>query len=129
ILLAFAGTDVVFAVTAATFLWSALNILGIHAPREEHAEEPAGKTAILPEVAAGFRAIAGDSRLRLLVGLLTAVTLVVGAFEVLTVVSALRLLDMGKSGVGWLNTAFGVGALLGAVVSISLVGVRRLSIP
>src|SRR5207302_3673644 len=128
VLLAVAGPDVVFAVTSATFLWSALFIVRIRAPRAEREEQPE-RLAILSEASAGFRAIAGDSRLRLLVGLLTAVTLVVGAFEVLTVVSALRLLDMGKSGVGWLNAAFGVGALVGAFASIALVGVRRLSVP
>jgi len=52
-----------------------------------------------------------------------------GALEVLIVVSAIELLDLGNPGVGYLNTAFGVGALVGSIAAIGLVGVRRLSLP
>jgi MFS family permease len=63
------------------------------------------------------------------VTLLGAQTLVAGALQVLVVVTAIRLLDLGKSGVGFLNSAFGVGALVGAVAAFSLVGLRRLGPP
>jgi MFS family permease len=54
-------------------------------------------------------------------------TLVAGAFNVLVVVSALELLDIGKGGVGALNSAVGIGGLLGAVVAAVLVGRERLA--
>jgi hypothetical protein len=42
---------------------------------------------------------------------------------------AIEQLDIGKAGVGYLHAAFGVGALIGAVAALTLVGVRRLSVP
>jgi MFS family permease len=45
------------------------------------------------------------------------------------VVFAFDLLDQGEAGVGYLNSAVGVGALLGGILTLSLVGVRRLSPP
>jgi MFS family permease len=128
-LLGFASPATVFVVTAALILWSAFFVSRIHAPRAEELPEAAERTGVVAEVLAGFRILWGDSRLRVLVGLLAATTLVVGALEVLTVLMALELLDLGQSGVGWLSTAFGVGALLGAVGATGLVGVRRLSLP
>ena len=46
--------------------------------------------------------------------------------NVLIVVIALQLLDLGEEGVGFLNSAIGIGGLVGAVVSAALIG-RRLS--
>ena len=51
-----------------------------------------------------------------LVGLLTATTLVDGALEVFVVVISLETIGLGNAGVGYLNAAFGVGALAGALV-------------
>jgi MFS family permease len=79
------------------------------------------------ETTAGFRAIGGDSRMRLMVGLFGAQTLVNGAFVVLVTVSAFQLLHLGSGGVGYLNAAFGVGGLIGGAVSVALVGHRRLA--
>ena len=53
-------------------------------------------------------------------------TLVAGALNVLIVVTAIELLDLGPSGVGFLASADGVGGLVGAVVALALVGSRRL---
>jgi MFS family permease len=46
---------------------------------------------------------------------------------VLVVVTAIELLGLGRQGVGWLNSAFGVGGLLGAAAAFALVGRRRLA--
>ena len=43
------------------------------------------------------------------------------------VVLALDVLDMGQSGPGLLNSAMGVGALVGAALAVLLVGRRRLA--
>jgi cyclic nucleotide-binding protein/MFS transporter len=71
--------------------------------------------------------MAADRDMRLLMGLYCAQALVGGAFNVLIVVSALELLDLGNAGVGWLNAAFGVGGLFGAVVALTLLARRRLA--
>jgi MFS family permease len=124
VLLAVSGPAAVFGVTAGSFLWSALCVSRIPRDVPPQAGEPAPvATALL----AGFRAIAADPALRVVVGLTSAQTVVAGAFEVLLVVVAFRLLDAGSSGVGWLNTAIGVGALFGVVAVAALAGRKRLA--
>ena len=126
VLLAATDAGVVFAITAGTFLWSALLIsrlqTGETARPEERPEE-----SILRTASAGFRAIALDGRVRLLVGLFAAQTFVAGALNVLVVVTALEVLDTGETGVGALNSALGVGGLIGAVGAVALVGRKRLA--
>jgi MFS family permease len=125
LLLAATDAGVVFAATAATFVWSALLVLGIGS--EPPPAERSGKTGIAAEAAAGFRVIASEARLRLVLALYGAQTLVAGALNVLIVVAALELLDLGQSGPGFLNSAVGIGGLVGAVVALVLVGRRRLA--
>jgi MFS family permease len=125
VLLAFATTWVVFAVTAGTFVWSALLLAGLLKTDEPPLHrEP---RPLVHEAVEGFRAIARDHRLQLVIGLFSAQTLVNGAMGVLITVSALQLLHIGAGGVGYLNSAVGVGGLLGAVFSLMLVGRKRLA--
>ncbi len=127
LLLAAAGTGVTFVITGAAMVWSALLIAGIRPSGE--AEEQAEREAVpvLDELLAGFRTIARERRMRLLVGLFSAQTFVDGMLSVLIVVIALRLLDIGQAGVGFLNAAVGVGGVLGALVAAALVGRKRLA--
>jgi MFS family permease len=124
LLLATTSIWVVFAVTAGTFLWSGLCLLRIPADSRPPEAEP---TPVAAAVLGGFRAIAAHPALRVVVGLTAAQTLVAGAFEVLLVVVALKLLHAGSGGVGWLNTGVGVGALLGVLVVGALAGRKRLA--
>jgi MFS family permease len=125
VLLAVSTVWVVFVVTACTFLWSALQLTGLLRTTEPALQRE--RSHLADEAVAGFRAIAHDRRLRLVVGLFSAQTLVNGAFSVLVAVSALELLKLGSSGVGYLNAAVGVGGLIGGLVSLTLVGHRRLA--
>jgi MFS family permease len=124
LLLAVTSPGVVFAATSGAFVWSALNVARIPStppPREDAAEEDLHR-----EVLAGFQAIFRVPSLRLVVGLYSAQTLVAGALNVLVVVAALELLDLGRAGPGLLNSAVGIGGLIGAGVAFGLVGLRRL---
>ena len=125
ILLTLTSVWVVFVVTAAAFLWSALML----APLLRASEPPLTheRPHLLEEASAGFRAIGSDPRLRLVIGLFGAQTLVNGAFGVLVAVSAFQLLDLGSGGVGYLQSAVGVGGLIGGAVALALVGHRRLA--
>jgi MFS family permease len=125
LLLAISNPSVVFAVTAAAFAWSAACLLRI--PRDDAPELDADDAAILPALLGGFRAIATDPALRAVVGVMSAQTLVCGAFEVLLVVIAIRMLHAGNAGVGWLNAAVGIGGVLGAVAVTALAGRKRLA--
>jgi MFS family permease len=61
------------------------------------------------------------------VGFLAATTFIEGAIDVLVVVAALELLDMGAGGVGWLNAAWGVGGLLGGAVALGVLRRGRIA--
>jgi len=126
ILLAVSNVETVFAVTAVAFLWSAA-ILALIRLRAPEPTREAARGNWKQEALAGFRTIWRDSRLRLIVGLFAAQTLVYGAFTVLTAVAAIQLLDLGSPGIGYLNAALGVGGLVGGIVAVTLVGVRRLA--
>jgi MFS family permease len=126
LLLAATSVEVVFLITAAVFLWATLLVAGVSAPP---ASEPvaASTRTIAREAGAGFVAIAADRDLRLLMSLYSAQALVGGAFNVLLVVSAIELLDLGEAGVGWLNAAFGIGGVLGAIAALTLIARGRLA--
>ncbi len=126
VLLVATGPGTVFVVTASALLWSAVLVARIQpVAAAEAAERERG--AILDELLAGVRTIARERRMRLLVGLFSAQTFVDGMLSVLIVVVALKLLDTGQAGVGFLNSAIGIGGLIGALAAAALVGRRRLA--
>jgi MFS family permease len=127
LLLALTNTGLVFAVTAGAFLWSALNVARIRAEAPRRQGEKNAERRLRHEALGGFKAILGARDLRVLVGLYAAQTLVAGALNVLVVVAALELLDLGRSGPGLLNSAVGVGGLVGAAATLALVGRHRLA--
>jgi MFS family permease len=129
VLLVVSDPGVVLFVTAGTFLWGGLLVASIGSrERERPAVEPeTGRARFLREAAGGFRAIAGERGLRVVVSLYAAQTLVAGAFGVLIVVTALDLLDRGEGAVGYFNAASGIGGLVGAALAFGLVGRRRLA--
>lgn len=81
----------------------------------------------LGDVLDGLRAIRGDRRLRLVVGLYSAENLVAGSLNVLVVVAALNLLSLGDSGVGVLNGAIGAGGIAGALAAGAVVARGRIA--
>jgi len=127
VLLAVSNVQTVFAATAVAFLWSAAMVALIRLGAPEPTAE-AVRGTWQHEALAGFRTIWHDARLRLIIGLFAAQTLVYGAFVVLTAVAAIRLLDLGSPGIGYLNSALGVGGLIGGIVAVALVGIRRLAL-
>lgn len=124
VLLALSGPGAVFVLTAGTFAWSALCLLGI--PRDAPPESVPDESH-RGQLAAGFRAIGSSPALRVVVGLSGAQAFVAGVLEVLLVVLALRILHGGNGAVGWLNTGMGVGCLVGVVAVAALAGRRRLA--
>jgi MFS family permease len=125
VVVALSSPAVVFAANGVTFAVSALLLLGIR--RDPPPGGPQLHGAIPAAVLAGFRTIALDGRLRVLVGLYGAQTLVAGALNTLIVVAAFELLDAGDRTVGWLFSALGIGGVAGALAALGLVGQRRLA--
>ncbi len=120
LLVAAAGVDVAFAATAAAFLLAALALAGIRADARPAHAAPAGERR-LEEIAEGFQAVNRDRDLRFVVGVLGVTTLVEGAVDVLVVVVALELLELGAAGVGWLNSAWALGGIAGGTLALLLV--------
>jgi CRP-like cAMP-binding protein len=124
LLLAATGEEVVFGAAAAAFLLSAILIGRVRVDSQPEPRER--REGVFREFSAGFVTLYRERGLRVLVLLLASQTFVAGMLNVLIVVTALRLLDLGEEGVGFLNSAIGIGGLVGAVVSAALIG-RRLS--
>jgi MFS family permease len=130
LLLAVAGISTVYVVNAVTFLWSAAIILGLRSPDAPPARDPdeEQREGIFVHASAGFRAILGNRNLRLIVGVYCAQTVVAGASLVFTVALALGLLDLGRSGVGYLDAVMGIGGLVGGFVALVLAQRGRLAL-
>lgn len=110
LLAATAGAPVAFAAAATTFLGAAALLAAIprDAPRANRG------------VRGAFTLAGLDGRAKVLVGVLSVSTLVEGMVDVLVVVTALEVVDVGEAGVGWLNGAWGVGGVLGGLVVLRL---------
>lgn len=130
LLLAATNAETVFVLNAASFVWSALLVLAVqvgHAPGREPGAAAPDEGEGQGGLAAGVRAIGASRDLLVLCGLYTAQTLVAGALNVLVVVAALELLDVGESGVGYLNAALGIGGLVGGFAALVLASRGRLA--
>jgi MFS family permease len=125
ILLTFTGTDVVLTIASVISAWAALLVARI----THEAYVPARGRGAIADLTAGMRALAGEPNPRLIIGLFASQAFVRGLLNVLLVVAAFRLLDVGQSGVGFLNAAFGAGGLVGGLAGLGLVGLRRLARP
>ena len=83
---------------------------------------------VLAGLGEGLRLVVRRPRLRLMLALLTAEAVVLGALDLLIVIVAVSVLGRPQAWAGYLTFACGVGAVLAATVSAVLVG-RRLGAP
>ncbi len=117
--LALASPPVVFTLAGCTTWLGAVLAACVHS-------EARGESQTAPihsELVAGFRTIAIDPALRLVVAIYTAETAALGLLMVLVVGLAVDVLHVGDSGTGVLNAALGVGGVAGG--SLALVLARR----
>ena len=129
LLLAATNAETVFLFNGLTFVWSAALVAAIRASDAGARQQSGRRSGLLgAEMSAGLRAIFGNRDLRTLCGLYAGQTLVAGALSVLVVVSALELLDIGETGVGYLNAALGVGGLVGGFVALIAAAGGRLAV-
>jgi MFS family permease len=126
VLISLAGVGSVFAVCAGLGLVAALLVAGLRVAGLAGAER--GTEESTAGAAEGLRLAVRQPRLRLMLALLTADAVVVGALDLLVVILALTVLGRPPGWAGYLEFAFGVGAVLAATVSAVLVG-RRLGGP
>jgi MFS family permease len=127
LVLAVSGMEATLVVMAVALVWSALLVLPIK--ETPPVAGAAGHPPFREFLFAGFGVTWRTPDLRLLTGVLSGQALTAGCINVLIVVTALGLLELGEGGVGLLDAAVGLGALLGAVVIVPLVGRARLTAP
>ena len=127
VLLALSGPGAVFAAMSGALLVSAFLTARIE-DRSAPAEPTHGGSA-LGDLLGGFRALVQERRPRLVVLLMGSYAVVEGALDVMLVVLAIKMLQIGSGGVGFLNAAAGVGGVLGAALTTLLVARRRLTPP
>ena len=127
VLLALSGPGAVFAAMAGLLLVSALLTARIGVSTAPPART--GEGSGLGDLLGGFRALVRERQPRLVVLLMGACFVVEGALDVLLVVLAFQMLDIGSGGVGFLNAALGVGGVAGAALTTLLVARRRLTPP
>jgi len=120
--LAVGSVAVIFAVAAALLVGSAVLV----APLEVRAVGVGESAAnAFVHVGQGIRQVAASRSTRLLVGLLGAEYVLIGALDVLFVVVAVELLRRGQAWTGYLNTAYGAGGVILGSLAAFVVG-RRL---
>jgi MFS family permease len=130
LMLAVSGADLAFAVCAGLLVLSAILVALVPEPAgapETAAAEPADEGAIRAATA-GFRELASTPLLATVVGVYALQALVAGALGVFTVVLALQVLHIGNAGVGYLDSVFGIGGIVGGVGAAALAGGRRLAL-
>ena len=122
VLIAIDGPKLVFAVAAILMLAVGMLVLAVHARTRMTEHHVAVGDAL-----EGFRELRRRPGARLLLGFVAGQTVVIGALDVLTVVLAYGVLSMGPSGPGVLSAAVGVGGLVGAAATVTLIGRERLA--
>jgi hypothetical protein len=116
VLLAVGSPGIVFVVMAALTLVGAVAVLPVEGP-PPHARETQASVRSGERIPAHLIAFLGTQYV------------LIGALDVLFVVLAIGVLDLGGSGAGYLNAAFGAGGTLGIAATVALVGRRRISEP
>jgi len=121
-----AGIASVFETCAAIAVAAAVIVVTIRVPALAAPDEQG--TALAVSLIASVRLAVSEPRLRLMLALLTAEAAVLGALDLLFVILAVTVLGRPQAWAGYLNSAFGLGAILAGAVGVLLVG-RRLGLP
>ena len=100
----------------------------IGSQRRRHEAPEEAREGFLETITGGARALLSTPLLAVVVGVYALQCVVAGALAVFTVVLALQVLHIGNAGVGYLDSAFGVGGILGGVAAAMLAAGRRLAL-
>ncbi|HET8592716.1 MAG TPA: MFS transporter [Solirubrobacterales bacterium] len=115
LMLATTSPEAVFAVAAGASLAATVVLLDLRRDRRpSYTTEETRTRGALHETGRGVATLIADRRLRLVGSALTLLVLFEGAADVLIVIVALDLLGLSDGSVGYLNAAWGIGALLAA---------------
>jgi MFS-type transporter involved in bile tolerance (Atg22 family) len=127
LLLGVGGPQLSIAAMGGLALVAAVLVAPLPGPAPIAIDEEDDRPGMVDDVRESVAMIARDQPARLLVGLLGAQFVLIGALDLLYVVLAISVLGMGQSGAGYLSAAVGAGGLIGGVVAAALVGRRHLA--
>jgi len=130
--LAVTGSATVFAASAVLLLAGALLVNGAvsHGHEDPLHERSGSFSAAAADMLTGFRLSFRERQPRVVLAIIAAGSVLWGVLDVLLVVLAIEVLNIGDSGVGLLNAALGAGGLLGAAAAtMTLIGRRGLAVP
>lgn len=125
VVFASAGAAAVMEVSAVVFLAAALAALAI--PPSPSAYVRHEDDAFFELLRSGAATLAHDHGAAMLTALAGIEYVVIGTLDILGVVLALDVLGSGPGGPGLLASAMGIGAVVGAALTVVLVGRRRLA--
>lgn len=129
-ILAVATPTAVFGAATVACLVAAMLVIRLPKPRSPigiGAEPDPFVSADQSGLLEGLRLVTHHGDTRLVVGILALRMIVSGALDVLFVLLALEVFDIGESGAGLLNAALGLGMVAGGTVTFTLVGRQRLA--
>src|SRR5262245_38054474 len=128
-ILAVSTTASVFGAATIACLVSAVLVARIQPPQTaiadvlEHDEVQGAPDSVLD----GLRLAVRHRGTRIVLGLLALRMVVIGALDVLFVLLAMEVFDIGESGAGLLNAALGLGVVAGGALTFTFVGRQRLA--
>ena len=112
------GVLLVMAGASGVALWCAVG-LGPGVPHQLTGDDE--------RAASSWRVVVRDPAARLLSALVAAEYVLIGILDILLVVLALDQLGMSDAGPGVLNSALGIGGMIGAALTVVLIGAKRIA--
>lgn len=128
IVIGVAGPGGVFAVFAVISLMGAIFVARLPVRLDRTASHPTdGVHGILAGTLGGIAILRRERTILLIVLVLSAMTVVVGALDIFFVATAIDLLHAGEAWAGFLYSAFGLGGVVGSFATVVLIGRRRMT--
>lgn len=120
-LLAAASPEAAFAAAATAGLVTAVVLSTLARDERPSYDEEAGAPGMLRQAMVGFHLLVAEPKLRLVGIVLSLLVFVEGAADVMIVIVTFDLLGLSEGNVGWINAAWGIGALVaGAGLAVLL---------
>jgi MFS family permease len=129
LLLLAADPWVVMAASSVAALGGLVSVLRIRVDADGSSRSQAAHEAPVRALLGGFTELRANPDMATFVVCFVAQILVRGLLGVLLVAVSFELVDLGRSGVGWMIAAMGVGAIAGGIAGVTLTGRRRLGGP